>query len=353
MITRDRAEGFLVGALFTAAGIVSYRWWMRSSSLSSKSVPNPRKPEELIEPAAAIANEIVLYRQSLLDRKNERVCSNVKAGALAAALPQCCPEQPESWDNIISDVRKHIIPALTHWESPDFFAYFKPHASVPSVLGEFLCAGFNCMGFSWISSPAATELEAVVCDWVAGLLQLPAQFYMRNSTSPAIGGGGVIQGSAGEAVLVAMVAARENVLQALGVGSDDQKRASVVSRLTCYISDQTHSIVAKAWLILGLPKQNLRVLPTARSKGGDVNNYALAPADVEEAILRDVEAGLLPFFVVPTIGTTSTAAVDPVLAIARAAKRACAHVWVGTDRRGNSYIHPHTPSGARGCGLCR
>lgn len=120
------------------------------------------------------------------------VISTVEPNYLQKALPNAAPTNPESWQLIMQDIDSKILPGITHWEASNkFFAYFKPHASYPAVLGELLCAGLNVMGFDWIASPACTELEVVTLDWLARFLNLPSKF-LGSSNGP---GGGVIQGS--------------------------------------------------------------------------------------------------------------------------------------------------------------
>jgi len=140
----------------------------------------------------ALLSWIANYRTSCRDLP---VISTVEPNYLLKALPTTAPTKPEPWSSIMSDMDTKILPGLTNWEASNkFFAYFKPHASYPAVLGEMVCAGINVMGFDWIASPACTELEVVVLDWLAKFLNLPEKF-LASSDGP---GGGVIQGSAGE-----------------------------------------------------------------------------------------------------------------------------------------------------------
>ncbi|WZZ69716.1 hypothetical protein YC2023_081086 [Brassica napus] len=222
-------------------------------------------------------------------------------GYLHNLLPESAPEQPETLEQVLDDVKEKILPGVTHWQSPSFFAYYPANSSVAGFLGEMLSAALNIVGFSWVSSPAATELEMIVLDWFAKLLNLPEQFLSKGN------GGGVIQGTASEAILVVMIAARDKVLRSLG------KKA--LEKLVVYSSDQTHSSLLKACQIAGIHLENCRMLKTDSS-----TNYALRPESLQEAVSKDLEAGSIPFFLCATVGTTSSTAVDPLAALGKIAK---------------------------------
>ncbi|KAL1219337.1 Phenylacetaldehyde synthase [Cardamine amara subsp. amara] len=229
------------------------------------------------------------------------VLSQVQPGYLHNILPDSAPDHPETLDQVLDDVRAKILPGVTHWQSPSFFAYYPCNSSVAGFLGEMLSAGLNIAGFSWITSPAATELEMIVLDWLAKLLNLPEKFLSKGD------GGGVIQGSASEAVLVVLIAARDKVLRSIG--------KNALGKLVVYSSDQTHSALQKACQIAGIHPENCRVLKTDSS-----TNYALCPESLQEAVSRDLEAGLIPFFLCANVGTTSSTAVDPLAALGKIAK---------------------------------
>ncbi|XP_048618551.1 phenylacetaldehyde synthase-like [Brassica napus] len=181
------------------------------------------------------------------------VLSQVQPGYLHNLLPESAPDHPETVEQVLDDVKAKILPGVTHWQSPSFFAYFPINGSIAGLLGEMLSAGLNTMSFSWVASPAATELEIIVVDWVAKLLNLPEQFLSKGN------GGGVIQGSACEAILVVMIAARDKVLRNVG------KKA--LEKLVVYSSDQTHSSLQKACQLAGIHLENCRVLKTDSSVG--------------------------------------------------------------------------------------
>jgi aromatic-L-amino-acid decarboxylase len=201
---------------------------------------------------------------------------------------------------VLRDLDEIIVPGLTHWQSPNFFGYFPANTSGPAALGELLSAGLNVQGMLWAASPAATELETHVMDWMVDLLGLPEGF------RSGAGGGGVIQDSASSAALCALLSARE---RATGYAANHR---GCDGTLTAYASDQVHSSVEKAVRVAGLGSDNLRLI--------DVDDaFALRPDLLEQAILADEAAGLKPCYTVATIGTTSSNAMDPPGGSARSA----------------------------------
>jgi aromatic-L-amino-acid decarboxylase len=236
------------------------------------------------------------------------VLSQVEPGDVLAKLPPHAPERgltrtfedsgPASrsdWDAVFRDLEEIILPGVTHWQSPNFFAYFPANASGPGVLGELLSAGLGVQGMLWATSPACTELETRVLDWLAEMIGLPASFM---STSD---GGGVIQGTASEATLVAMLAARERAREG-------------ARELVAYASSQAHSSVLKAAMIAGIAdgpedRRHVRLIDV---DGG----YRMKTDALEREMQADLAAGRQPFFVCATVGTTSSGAVDSIARIA-------------------------------------
>lgn len=225
------------------------------------------------------------------------VRSQVAPGEVAAKLPLHPPEEglggSEGWEAVFRDLETVVLPGITHWQSPSFFAYFPANASGPAVLGELLSSGLGVQGMLWSTSPAATELETRVLDWLAELMELPEAF---RSTSGK--GGGVIQGSASEATLVAMMAARARA----------RRQRPGDAPLVAYASTQAHSSVLKAAMLCGVARDasdtaHVRMLETEAS-------YALRPEALERAIREDLAEGRQPFFVCATMGTTSSGAFD-------------------------------------------
>ncbi|XP_020599477.1 tyrosine decarboxylase 1 isoform X3 [Phalaenopsis equestris] len=267
----------------------------------------PMDAEQLRENAHMMVDFIADYYKNL---ESFPVLSQVKPNYLCELLPDSAPQRPESLQDILKDVHEKIIPGVTHWQSPNYFAYYPCNSSIAGFLGEMLSAGFNIVGFSWIASPAATELETIVLDWVAKMLKLPNQFLSSGL------GGGVIQGTASEAVLVALLAARDKILRRVG--------KECLNQLIVYASDQAHSALQKACQIAGIYPENLRLLKAEPS-----SSYALASDLLSEAIANDFSSGLIPFFLCATVGTTSSAAVDPLSDLGKIAT--ARDVWFHVD----------------------
>lgn len=221
------------------------------------------------------------------------VMSQVEPGQIRASLPAHPPAQGESFEKILADVDKLILPGITHWQSPNFFAYFCANNSGPSILGEMLAGGLGVQGMLWATSPACTELETHVLDWLAGMLDLPGKFL---STAT---GGGVIQDTASSAVLCALLAARE---KATNYATNHR---GCDGKLVAYTSSQAHSSVEKAMQVAGVGRQSLRLIEVD-------DQFAMRPQQLLENIEQDRRAGLLPFFACATVGTTSSNAMDPV-----------------------------------------
>ncbi|GLJ38849.1 hypothetical protein SUGI_0791720 [Cryptomeria japonica] len=219
------------------------------------------------------------------------VLSQVNPGYLSSWIPESAPQNPDSVESLLTDVKEKMIPALTHWQSPNFYAYFPAGLSTASFLGEMLSSGFAIVNLHWMTSPAATELETIVCDWLGKIVNLPDSFL----SSSGKGGGGVIQGSASEAVLVSLLAARNKALKKFGVDSAD--------KLVVYVSDQTHCSIEKACKIAGICEHNVRVIATSCS-----TNYGLSTKN---------------------IGTTSSTSVDPVQGLSKIAHKH--DIWFHVD----------------------
>jgi aromatic-L-amino-acid decarboxylase len=223
------------------------------------------------------------------------VRSAVEPGAIRALLPAHPPQTGEGFDAILADLDRVIVPGLTHWQHPSFFGYFPANSSGPGVLGDLLASGLGVQGMLWSTSPAATELETHVLDWLAELLDLPVRL---GSTSA---GGGVIQHSASDAVLVALLAALHRVS-----GGATERGGVGTSRYTVYTSHQTHSAVEKACRVAGLGSDALRKLDV------DPRTMAAQPEHLRASLEADRAAGYTPAMVVASIGATGTGAIDPV-----------------------------------------
>uniref|UniRef100_I1QKR5 Tyrosine decarboxylase n=1 Tax=Oryza glaberrima TaxID=4538 RepID=I1QKR5_ORYGL len=219
----------------------------------------------------------------------------VAPGFLAGKLPATAPSTPEP-DALtagLRDVRELMLPGVTHWQSPRHFAHFSATASNVGALGEALAAGLNVNPFTWEASPAATELEVVVTDWLGKALHLPERLLFAG------GGGGTLLGTSCEAMLCTIVAARDEKLAEIG-----EER---IGDLVVYCSDQTHFSFQKAARIAGIRRGNCREIPTCRESG-----FVLTATALQAAVAADEAAGRVPLFLCATVGTTPTAAVDPL-----------------------------------------
>jgi aromatic-L-amino-acid decarboxylase len=246
------------------------------------------------------------YRAKVAERP---VMSRAEPGDVRAMLPASPPEQPESFEGVLGDLERVILPGLSHWQHPSFFAYFPSNSELASVLGDYISTGLGVLGLSWQSSPALTELEEVVVGWVRQMVAL----------SPAWSG--VIQDTASSSTLVAMVCARERA------------RAVDASRLVVYTSAESHSSVAKAAMIAGFGQGAVRKIPTDA-------DHAMRVDALAAAIETDIQRDLVPCAVVATTGTTVSTAVDPIESIAAIASRHRAWLHVDAAMAGSAMILP-------------
>ena len=262
-------------------------------------------PEAFRREAHRVADWIADY---LAAPERFPVLSRARPGDLRRALPAEAPERGESFDRIFDDFERLILPGITHWNHPGFFAYFAITGSGPGILGEFLSAALNVQAMLWRTSPAATELEGVALDWLRRLIGLPDGFE------------GVIYDTASVSTLHALAAAREaavpRVKQAGLAGRTDLARCRV------YCSEQAHSSVDKAAVLLGLGHDAVVKIRTDEA-------FRMQPDALASALADDRRAGFLPLAIVATVGTTSTTSVDPVAAIAAIAARE--EVWLHVD----------------------
>jgi aromatic-L-amino-acid decarboxylase len=249
------------------------------------------------------------------------VLSRAAPGDLRAALPAAPPEHGEPFEAILADVERLILPGITHWQSPNFFAYFPANASPPAMLAELVAAGLGVQGMLWATSPACTELETHVLDWLAGALGLPEAFTSRGA------GGGVIQDTASSAALCALLAARDRVTD----GAATER--GVPAGLTAYATAQAHSSVEKAVGVAGLGRRHLRIVDVDET-------FAMLPEALDDAIRADRAAGRVPCFAVATVGTTSSTAVDPVRAVADVCRRHGVWLHVDAALAGNAALCP-------------
>ena len=249
------------------------------------------------------------------------VLARVAPGEVRARLPRNPPECGEPFAAMLRDLDEVILPGITHWQSPSFFGYFPANASPPAILGDVISSGLGVQGMLWATSPACTELETHVLDWLVDMLGLPERFKSGGA------GGGVIQDTASSASLCALLAARE---RATGFRSNE---AGIDRVLTAYTSTQAHSSIVKAAGIAGIGRRNLRLIEVDDAQ-------AMRPDALERAIATDRQAGRTPCFVCATVGTTSSTAIDPVPAIAAICRREGLWLHVDAAHAGSAAICP-------------
>jgi len=264
-------------------------------------------PDEFRKQGHAAIEWVARYMEEV---EKYPVLAQVQPGDIRAKLPAHPPEQGESLDAVLRDMDDIVMPGIPHWQSPNFYAYFPSNTSGPSIIGDLLCAGLNVQGMMWINSPALTEVETHMMDWLVELMGLPERFSSRGD------GGGVIEDSASSSTLCAVIAARE---RATGLVSN---HAGCDGSLVAYASTHTHSHLEKDIRVAGIGSDNLRCV-------GVDETYAMRPDLLEQAIQADLAAGRKPFLVVATIGTTSSNAFDPVAPIGEICRKY--GLWLHVD----------------------
>ncbi|KAK7747751.1 hypothetical protein SLS62_008895 [Diatrype stigma] len=262
------------------------------------------------EAAVSSIDEIVKYYDTIEER---RVASTVEPGYLRKLLPEEAPQDGEPWADIQKDIEAKILPGITHWQSPNFAAWFPSSSSYPAMLGEMYSTAFTGAAFNWICSPAVTELETVVLDWLARAFGLPACYLSTGPTN----GGGVIHGTASEATATVIVAARDKYLRAVTAGipgaeDDEEAREDAMAarrgRLVALGSAAAHSATKKGAQIAGV---RYRSVPVYAEDG-----YKMTGASLRRTVAELRARGLEPFFLTATFGTTDTCAVDDLESIA-------------------------------------
>ncbi len=282
-------------------------------------------PEEFRKLGKEVVDWIADY---LKNAEKYPVFSQVKPGDIKKQLPIAPPTSPERTENILADFNRIILPGITHWNHPGFFAYFANSASAPGILGEMLATALNVNGMLWRTSPSATELEEVVTDWLRQMLGLPSEFQ------------GVIIDTASVSTLVALTAAREAMHKR--VREEGLSGRTDLPHLRLYCSDHTHSSIEKAAIILGVGQEGVRKIPSDAQ-------FRMKPDQLAAAIAEDKKNGWLPFAVVVTVGTTSTTSIDPVPAIADICQME--KLWLHVDGAygGMAAIVPEMRSVLDGC----
>ncbi|KAK0332870.1 hypothetical protein LTR94_023183 [Friedmanniomyces endolithicus] len=288
-----------------------------NGALDERSVPPMGMTgQAFLDAAGSVVNDIERYYTSLPSRP---VLPSILPGYLQKLLPSAPPTHGEPWADIESDIERTIMPGITHWQSPKYMAFFAASSTYPGILGEMWSAALTSANFNWICSPAVTELETIVLDWLAQILALPDLFLSKGE------GGGVIQGSASEAVVTVMVAARERHLERKGVTDSDEiedQSCELRGNLVAFASAEAHSSTKKGAIIAGT---RFRSIPVHRSNG-----YALTGKQVRAKIEELQARGLHPYYLGVTLGTTNTCAVDDFESIAEVAKD-YPDIWIHCD----------------------
>uniref|UniRef100_A0A8C4HUM5 Aromatic-L-amino-acid decarboxylase n=1 Tax=Dicentrarchus labrax TaxID=13489 RepID=A0A8C4HUM5_DICLA len=271
--------------------------------------------------------EMVDFVADYLENIEQRpVYPDLEPGYLRSLIPTEAPLEPENYEDIIKDVERVIMPGVTHWHSPYFFAYFPAASSYPAMLADMLCGAIGCIGFSWAASPACTELETVMLDWLGKMLQLPEHFIAGTHGH----GGGVIQGTASEATLMSLLAARCKAIRRVHASIPENSEADILSKLVAYTSEQAHSSVERAALIGGVM---MRKVPTD-------NSYAVRGDMLKKIVEEDKAAGLIPFYFCATLGTTPSCAFDHITELGPLCNEE--NMWMHIDAAyaGSAFICP-------------
>src|SRR5438128_5754133 len=272
--------------------------------MKDRQSPGDTPPEEFRKQLHELADWIADFRENI---ESLRVAPNEKPGAVRAQLPAQPPEKGEPFEKILNDVDRLIVPGMVHWSHPMFLGYFGWTTTAPGILGEIITAPLNVNAMTWRTCPAATELETVVIDWLRQWLGLPDEF------------GGVVYDTASVGIMHALAAAREEAApctRKVGLINRD------LPRLRVYTSDEAHSAAEKAAITLGIGEENVRRIETDADFRTDVNR-------LRETIARDVRHNFKPFAVIATVGTTSSASVDPVPEIAKICREE--RIWLHID----------------------
>lgn len=292
-------------------------------------------PEEFRDAGHRLVDWIADYRTHA---EMLPVMARTEPGDVRKRLPTLPPDAPESFDAIVRDLDQIIVPGLSHWQHPRFFGYFPCNGSLASVLGDYVSTGLGVLGLAWQSSPALTELEEVVTDWMRAMLGLSDAW------------SGVIQDTASTSTLIALICARERIT---GFGLTRGGLQAEPQPLIVYTSAHSHSSVDKAALLAGFGRLNIRVVPHDAQ-------YAMRPDALERAIAADLRAGATPCAIVATAGSTTSTALDPIDAIGRIASAhslwlhvdaamagsamvlpECRWMWDGVERADSLVVNPH------------
>ena len=274
-------------------------------------------------------HELVEWLARFFERVEEfPVLAQVRPGELKSKLPASAPEAGEQMGEILADVERLVVPALTHWNHPSFFAYFATSSSAPGIFAELLSAAFDAKSMLWRTSPASTELEEVALSWLRQMMGLPDDF------------DGIIYDTASVSTMHALAAAREAL--GLDVRGQGMSGRADLPLLRVYASEQAHSSIEKSLLALGLGQRALRKVAADAE-------FRMRPDALADAVAEDRRAGMLPFCVVATVGTTSTSSVDPVTEIADLCRRESLWLHVDAAYAGSAAVVPEMRHHFAGC----
>jgi len=276
-----------------------------------------------------VGHELIDWIADYFDKIDELpVLAAIEPGDLKAKLPTSAPVQGEPMEAIVADLDRLIVPALTHWSHPSFFAYFATSTSAPGIFGELLSAAFDNKAMLWRTSPASTELEEVVLDWLRQMMGLDPGML------------GIIYDTASVSSLHAIAAAREGVEQR--IREEGMSGRPDLPLLRVYVSEQSHSSIEKAVITLGLGQRGLRKIPTD-------SKFRMDAGALEAAIREDKRNGYLPFCIVATVGTTSTSSIDPVPEIVPIAEEHAMWLHVDAAYAGSAAVVPELQHILAGC----
>ena len=294
---------------------------MRLSKRKLPPVPESFDWDAFRQNAHQTVDLIIDYQQAL--EKQDIACqSSVEPGFLIDSLPATAPEKGCEWSEISALVNEQIIPGMTHWQHPNFFAYYPAQMSPPALLGNLMANAMNQPGFTWASSPAATELEMVTMEWLRKAFDFPKSMSWHGS------GGGVLQPTATEAMITSLIAARNRTMETLGIDQEDNEaKTDFYSKACLYYSDQSHFCVEKAAKVLAIPHtRKIESVSISRETNG---NRPMNVKALERAILNDQKDGLIPIFISANFGATGVCAIDDLEQIGQLAKQH--NIWFNID----------------------
>ncbi|KAI4898071.1 hypothetical protein NFI96_018073 [Prochilodus magdalenae] len=273
--------------------------------------------------------EMVDYIADYLENIEKRqVYPDVEPGYLRALIPEKAPEEPDTYEDVVKDIERVIMPGITHWHSPYFFAYFPTASSFPALLADMLSGAIGCIGFSWAASPACTELETVMMDWLGKMMNLPEEFLAGTEGK----GGGVIQasGTASEATLVALLAARTRMVKRILADDPNRSEADIISKLVAYSSYEAHSSVERAALLGGV---KMKKIPTD-------SKFSVRGEMFSKMLEEDKALGLIPFYFCATLGTTASCAFDCITEIGPICNAEGMWMHIDAAYAGSAFICP-------------